>query len=124
MAHRRTSLALIVYTALWFGVFVPSHERGAVRLSDGSPTCHAAHATCCPATGTTDQPNEPSPQRDPASDCAVCHLVTTLQTPPAVATIASPGERLIERLQTCETVALTVRPLSSRRDRAPPVGLA
>jgi len=73
---------LLVTITLWFGVVVPLHPRGAIKL--GGSCASAPGRTCClPAKGTS--PSQDSKSNKPFDpQCAVCHFVATLDLPVAI----------------------------------------
>jgi hypothetical protein len=113
--------------SLWFGVIVPGHERGAISVPGykspgaGKQACapRPAHCNSCPAPA--DDPAGPaSPESDPASHCAICHLTGVLDAPTAIV-FAIPQAELLACLppQAYHSIA-GVLVLSIDRGRGPP----
>jgi hypothetical protein len=74
-------ILLLVTITLWFGVVVPLHPRGVIKLG-GSCAATSGKSCCAPAKGTTPQDSKSNKPFDP--QCAVCHFVATLDLPPAI----------------------------------------
>jgi hypothetical protein len=66
---------LLTVIALWFGVVVPVHPRGMIRLGGGGEA-----RSCCHREGK--RPAKDS-KPDP-SQCAICQFVATLDLPAAI----------------------------------------
>src|SRR5687767_14953940 len=93
MSSRFLRWGLIAFTCVWFGAFVPAHTRGQIKLAgatsiktdrpESSACSKSAH---CHKKTPAAVPNSdsPTPQGD-TRDCAVCHLILGLHTPPPVA---------------------------------------
>jgi hypothetical protein len=95
--HSRTlRIFMLLAVTLWFGVVVPGHERGRVRVPGAAPQapCHAAAGRGhCHAPTDTDAPAK-APSDNDASHCAVCRFVATLSCPappPPLPTVARVG---------------------------------
>lgn len=77
--------AVLVWFALWMGVIMPGHTRGAVRLPgmdeapDGASCCCSADSGCDTTDGGDENDKTPA---DPAKCCAICYVNATLNTPP------------------------------------------
>lgn len=117
------NLVCLAWTAVWMGVLAPGHERGVVQLP-GGPAC-AVSATEAPA----DRPHaccsrpadtEDAPPADPASNCAVCRLLATLDAPPTI-DLSVPPPTLLPWLTPLAPIAeAPPRPFLSTGNRDPP----
>ena len=77
------------FTCLWFGVLVPVHQRGQIQLPGRAPTAGTPPAHCSKMAAGSACHKQPAPQEDaPAStgNCAVCHYILGIHTPPPVTT--------------------------------------
>ena len=87
MSSRRLRWIVLGFAFLWFGMLVPVHQRGqmklpgSVRAAEPASNCSRASdpASAChkqkQGTGKDDAPGR-------AGDCAVCHFIAGLQAPP------------------------------------------
>lgn len=94
MRCRSLRIALLVVIAAWFGVVVPLHPRGIVRLAGA---CEAEGRACCRPVGTSTREDPSKSKHVPVDGCAVCQFVATLDLPPAIG-IDVPPLGLIEQL--------------------------
>jgi hypothetical protein len=78
--HRALRFSLLALIAVWFGVVVPLHPRGAIRLGRACAVESPAKGCCHPGKAPARE-HKPKPA-DP--QCAVCHFLATLDVPPAV----------------------------------------
>ena len=104
MDRRFTRILVLGFACLWFGMLVPIHQRGQIRLPGPSAAAAdspvASSAARC-ARGGPDAPCRLQPQSNwPAPDparggndsesggggggCAVCHFIAGLHAPPPV----------------------------------------
>jgi hypothetical protein len=88
--RRPFTIALLVFEALFFNVFIPVHTRGMIQLAGVRNG-----ASCC-ATRHKDSKENPSDNK-PASTCAICAFAARLSVPPAV-DFAPPPTGLVEIL--------------------------
>ena len=72
--NRAFRIFLLAVIAAWFGVVVPLHPRGVIKLGGASAR------SCCHRGSDSKHPDS---KPDP-SECAVCHFVGTLDLPPAI----------------------------------------
>jgi len=74
---RALRISLLAFVAIWFGVVVPLHPRGAIKLG-GSCTQigRAAARRAKRLAGFFAKAG--------SSDCAICYFVATLDLPPAM----------------------------------------
>lgn len=127
MRSRSLRILLLGLFSLWFGIIVPGHERGAIRVAgadvldagDGSDTCHTVK-TCdhCPITG---KPKETAPTPvDPSSHCAICKFIGVLDAPVMIA-FDLPSTHLLAVLDPPVLESLAgIRFISMDRGRGPP----
>ncbi len=135
MQSRWLRILLIGVFSLWFGIIVPGHERGAIRVAganalpaNGSAgdSCHAtapaAKPTCghCPVGGPAETENTPAPSGDGSKHCAICKFIGVLDAPVMVAFDLPHSYQLatLEPLPVRAVASLML--LSSHRDRGPP----
>ena len=117
MSSRRLRWIVLGFACLWFGMLVPVHQRGqiklprAVRADDAKPASHCSRAAdpnsaCHKQQQQQGAGDEDAPQQ--AGDCAVCHFIAGLQAPPpAVAYQARLG--LLEILPADAPLVLPLR---------------
>ncbi|MDH3583217.1 MAG: hypothetical protein OER86_03290 [Phycisphaerae bacterium] len=121
MRSPRLRLAVLLWLGWWFGWMVPAHQRGFVTL-DPQPAGDRSHATkacCAPVSPASDQ-DPASKFPDPASRCALCFLVATLDVPPPVTWFQPPVDLLTTLTWTGPTDLILALTPSTRRGRAPP----
>ena len=118
----KTMLAAAV---LWFGMVLPGHERGAIRVPGAqskSADTTACERTCCHRTSSNpDERGIPESPIDSGGDCAVCHLIGTLDTPtpPILAPVQAD---LIALVATAPTRSVaTIESPFRHSGRAPPL---
>lgn len=76
---RVVRLILAVYVLVWFGMVVPGHKRGLVRLPDSrTPSVSAAKCPAC--VGGSEGKN--GKKRSGGGSCAICFVAATYSTPP------------------------------------------
>ena len=125
MRSRRLRILMLAFVALWFGMVLPGHERGIVKLpgldkasaSDAAScetrsSCH----TCCPTeSGTGDSSTSPD-----SGHCAICYLIGVLDVPVAIS-FTLPDPQLLDCLSPAmrQSVA-AVAMLDVTRERGPP----
>lgn len=82
MQSRALRIAVLAWVGLWFGLLVPWHTRGAVQLP-GKNASGPSFTTCCATSKPDDTASQESPldKGGPASNCAVCHFIATLDIP-------------------------------------------
>jgi hypothetical protein len=71
------TIALLVFEAIVFNVFIPIHTRGMIEL----PGSRGA-SSCCQSHRSSDK-QTPSDQKR-AANCAVCAFAARVVTPPAI----------------------------------------
>ena len=76
---RALRISLLVLMAIWFGVVVPLHPRGIIKL--GGACSESAGRACCRSSSDASHDSKPKPA-DPR--CAICYFVATLDLPPAI----------------------------------------
>ena len=100
MDRRVTRILVLGFTCLWFGVLVPVHQRGAIRLpgpaavaaaGPTSPThCGRAEAGLPCHRAPADPGSSPDAPADGGGGCAVCHFIAGLDVPLPVTTGIEP----------------------------------
>jgi hypothetical protein len=75
---RAFRIFLLALITVWFGVVVPLHPRGAIRLGGSACAGSSGGGSCCHKNRPTDSPSKPDP-----SECAICHFLAALDLPPA-----------------------------------------
>ena len=105
MQSRALRIAVLAWVGLWFGLIVPWHTRGAVQLP-GNNAAGPAFTTCCAPSKPANSNSKDAPlnQGGPASNCAVCHFIATLD-------VAAPTIFYEPFLGTA-AIAATVRPIA------------
>lgn len=86
---RRLRISLLLFLLLWFGVVIPLHPRGVIRLAGA---CSEGGRACCRQSKGPDHDRKPL---NGSGDCAICYFVATLDLPPAI-TIDLPKLGLLE----------------------------
>lgn len=93
MRSRSLRILLIGIFSLWFGIIVPGHERGAIRVAGantnatGDASCHTvAKSTCdhCPTQSSHSSQSSDQPVKapaDPSQHCAICKFIGLLDAP-------------------------------------------
>lgn len=121
---------ILLWAIAWFGVVLPGHERGVIRVP-GAPTVlrtdterrvasgelQLSALSACPLCPLSRSGED---GEDPASTCALCQLIATLSVPVPFDPVPTAGERLIERPRIHDFSA-PLRPVLARSlGRAPP----
>jgi hypothetical protein len=111
---RAFRIFLLALITVWFGVVVPLHPRGAIRL--GSSACGGSSAKgCCHNDRPTDSPSKPKP-----AECAICHFLAALDLPPALS-LDVPALGLVDELKLATPIRSTmVAYLLPVSERGPP----
>lgn len=96
MQSQALRILMLFWVLLWFGVIVPGHTRGMLRLPgsesvelDGAreatngPTCSidASLPSCCQQPGSPTNNDRKTPPL--GTKCAICHMAANLDAPPA-----------------------------------------
>ncbi|MBI1375034.1 MAG: hypothetical protein GC159_20135 [Phycisphaera sp.] len=116
-------IATLAWAIVWFGVFLPGHTRGVIKLP-GTPTeaCESCESkpSCCDKPRADDDASHSRHKSSP-DHCAVCELVAKLDTPVAI-DLSLPPAGLVELLPPTTPQRVTpARYASTLRGRAPPV---
>ena len=89
---------------MWFGVVVPLHPRGIIKL--GGSCGDAGGRACCQATKASGHDSKQKPA-DP--NCAICYFVATLDLPPAMGMDVPPlglvAEAILPAMQATPVIA-------------------
>src|SRR5688500_18425504 len=91
MSSRLTRLLVLGFACMWFGMLVPIHQRGQIQLpggkSEAAPAshCKSADGHCAKKTPPPEQKKDTDDNR--GDNCAVCHFVAGLHTPPPVTVV-------------------------------------
>jgi hypothetical protein len=120
------NIAVLAFACLWYGVVLPAHQRGAIRLPEPASAqlagdcCHAA----APDPATEPDCHTPSgdkrPKSDPVTHCAVCQLVSVTAPPPVIFYDVAPLY-LLAQLAPCPVHFLLCHaPLDPHSGRDPP----
>jgi hypothetical protein len=111
---RAFRIFLLALITVWFGVVVPLHPRGAIKLG-GSACAGSNGSSCCHKDGPTDSPAKPKP-----AECAICHFLAALDLPPALG-LDVPALGLVDELMLSAPIAPTmVAYLLPVSERGPP----
>ena len=90
MRSRSLRILLIGIFSLWFGIIVPGHERGAIRVAGadaneaGDGSCHTVKKSACDHCPTQSVPSGDQPAKapsDPSQHCAICKFIGVLDAP-------------------------------------------
>jgi hypothetical protein len=76
--RRQFTIALVVFEAFLFNVFIPWHTRGMIEL----PGAKSGHSCC--ATPKHDSQNRDSSDGKRAANCAICAFAARIVVPPAI----------------------------------------
>ena len=129
MRSRSLRILLIGIFSLWFGIIVPGHERGAIRVAgadaneaaDGS--CHTVKKSACDHCPTQSVPSGDQPAKvpsDPSQHCAICKFIGVLDAP-TVIQFALPTVELMGILDPPALTSIaSLSVLSIDRGRGPP----
>jgi len=123
---------MLLWVAAWFGVVLPGHDRGRVKLPGFADQTAgqgaAARAAACPlcVTSSPDSAGADSQGQDPlpagGSCCAICQFTATLSVPPVFA-FDPPDSYLIDELAVTPLPGVgETRGVAAVRSRGPPVG--
>ena len=101
MRSRALRILVLVWIGWWFAVYVPGHQRGAIRVDVAAGNAVSAPVPCGSCVSPEGKPA--SPADDPVRDCGVCYLVAKLDTPqtptfslpPLTPTLSSPDRALV-----------------------------
>ena len=119
MNHRGLRILVLLWACAWFGVIVPGHERGQIKLPGAGAT--QGCDSCCDAPAS--HPKSSKEKADPAANCAICFLTAQLQTPTTI-DLTLPHVGLLGVLPVLPLIALDgVRFIPTVQGRGPPVHL-
>ena len=94
MDRRWLRILVLGFTCLWFGMLVPVHQRGQIRLPGSPSIANAVAAAQCNRTDAEApcRKNRPVSEKGDSGqgDCAVCHFIAGLQAPPPVMVAPAP----------------------------------
>jgi hypothetical protein len=111
---RAFRICLLTLITVWFGVVVPLHPRGAIKLG-GSACAGTSGKACCHNRAPSDPDSKPNP-----SQCAICHFLAVLDLPPAIG-FDVPALGLSDELEFPAPVAVTTAAdLLPVSERGPP----
>src|SRR5688500_19086950 len=113
MSSKGPRIFLLVLLAVWYGAVLPGHTRGVVQLPG---TSREPSAGCC----DDKQSRNPDAPAKRSTNCAVCHYMASLSTPPPL----DPGIALLKPADVLRDL-IVVRPTSAQiilpyHGRAPP----
>lgn len=123
MHSRKFRLVMIAFTAVWFGVVLPGHERGVITVpsSTNNESCGSCESESHCAVDSDPAGDKSLPQNTPASRCAICKFIGTLDLPVLV-TLTSPVSEQIAVLNWAAPKAVCVlAPIEQTSGRAPPL---
>jgi hypothetical protein len=115
--HRAFRFLLLSLITIWFGVVVPLHPRGAIKLGGGE--CGgSSFKTCCHADKTGGGDSKPKPA---GPQCAICHFLATLDLPADIG-MDVPPLGLVEQIEPpAPQAAPVIAYLSPASERGPPI---
>jgi hypothetical protein len=86
LAMRSARWCFILFQAIWLGVMMPGHVRGAFTMPGTASALRASagadEESCC--ASRVSHESEGRPTQDQKSRCAMCHFAAGLSTPPVV----------------------------------------
>ena len=118
MKHRTASWLILLWAVAWFGLIVPIHNRGQIRL-DEADVGGCCHKSCASETDPSDQ--APVSPEDPVGHCAVCFLVAHLDVPAATGLTLFPCAMVEVSACTVERRPASIPDRSVDSDRGPPI---
>lgn len=114
MRGRAFRVFLLALIAVWFGVVVPLHPRGAIKLGG---ECGPSAKACCHADKSSGRDSKPKPAD---SQCAICHFLAALDLPSSIG-MDVPPLGLIEQVKPpAPQAAPVIAYLSPASERGPP----
>lgn len=129
MLSPRFHSLLLFWTLAWFGIVLPGHERGVIRVpgmdagrgavvqrGEGASDLRWTALSSCPLCPVGSSGGED----DPAATCALCQLIATLSVPVPLDLVPTRGELLLERSAPGVESAPPRLVLSCSLGRAPP----
>ena len=115
--QRRMHWAILIWATLWFGLILPAHPRGAVRIPGAPMACEDCASQ--PMGGDSDSPCHED-KKDPVGCCAVCHWVGKIDV--VYVEFFTPAPLgLIERLELACDSQIERGVILFYGERAPPV---
>jgi len=99
MRSCRLQIAVLIFVATWFGLVLPGHQRGLIKVPGAEATASADGGCCASRCEPTGEPapggDAPRPAKDPTRHCAVCTIIAMMlevavyQPPPTLHTLAA-----------------------------------
>jgi len=115
MRSRALRISLLMLLTVWFGVVVPLHPRGIIKLPGA---CEGGRACC---QGSKSSRHDESLPKPTSSDCAICYFVAALDLPPAIG-MELPKLGLVEEaIATPQQVTPVIAQVDPISERGPPV---
>ncbi|MBC7785500.1 MAG: DUF2946 family protein [Burkholderiales bacterium] len=121
MNSRRLNWLVLGFTCLWFGMFVPVHQRGLMQLPGGVAAAHCSTekpSHCQKKTAGKKPVEKQSPK---TANCAVCHFIAGLHVPPPVTVVESRLGLLDLRPLVKPATPVISRQVLPIHGRAPPI---
>ncbi len=115
MRGRAFRFLLLLLIAVWFGVVVPLHPRGAIKLGGGG--CGSDVKACCHTDKAGDSHSKPKPAD---SQCAICNFLATLDLPPSIGMDVPPLGLIEHVTPPAPQSAPVIACLSPASERGPP----
>lgn len=94
MSSRPLRWLVLCFACLWFGMLVPVHQRGAIQLPGLATAAGSSEKDSCCHKSDSHSSKDSQKSRD---NCAVCHFVAGLHTPPPATTVQSRPELVRDR---------------------------
>ena len=112
--QKQLRFIVLIFACLWYGLILPAHQRGAIRLPE---TAGEQRHACCEQKRSPD--GKPA-KSDPVSHCAVCQLVSVTAPPPPICFDVVPLGLLTRFVPQSIHFALCTAPLDPHSGRDPP----
>lgn len=113
---------MLAFALAWFGMILPGHQRGIVKLPCTAAEVGKDGKAACPMCAAKQQGELPAKlPGDPVRSCALCFLVAGLNLPPE-AVVVDLRSWLLDELQFIERESLvaSIDTITFHLGRAPP----
>jgi len=131
MRSKMLRVGLVLFELVWFGAFLPGHNRGQITIpgydrQTNNSCCSenrlvvspTVKPSACRTDSTSDKKDDPYKK---VASCAICYIVATLQTPEPIDTEVIKCDR-IEILRTLTPARVICKQkMLAHRDRGPPL---
>ena len=114
MRHWLTRVLVLLFTAAWFGVVVPGHQRGAISFPGTAVS--TANLPPCHQKRLPQSPTSPATPRQ----CIICTLAAMTSPPPVVEEVSAPAFAAALAVEASQSIASAHTPLPVS-ERGPPL---